>query len=118
MRLKDKDGIWRNEPKEVVGLVKLHFRVLYKGPPTRDFEDVISLVDNVISPERNANLVKEISRDEVKNAVFQLGPLKVPGSDGFPGLFYQNYWDIVGDDVFNAIQSFFNDGMMLKEVKD
>lgn len=57
------------------------------------------------STECNANLVKEISREEVQNDVFQMGALKAPGSDGFPGLFYQTYRDTVGDDVFNAVRS-------------
>lgn len=44
------------------------------------------------------------------------GSLKAPGSDGFPRLFYQSYWDIVGDEVFNAAQNFFNGGVLLKEM--
>ncbi|KAF7148704.1 hypothetical protein RHSIM_Rhsim03G0167500 [Rhododendron simsii] len=116
MRLKDRDGVWRKGNKEIAGLVKLHFKELYQGPPARDFAEVISLVDSVVSTECNANLVKEISREEVKNVVLQMGALKAPGSNGFPGLFYQTYWDTIGDDVFNAIRSFFQDGVMPAEM--
>lgn len=42
--------------------------------------------------------------------------LKAPGSDGFPGLFYQNYWDIVGVDVVKAVQNFFQEGAFLREI--
>ncbi|KAF7153549.1 hypothetical protein RHSIM_Rhsim01G0014300 [Rhododendron simsii] len=45
-----------------------------------------------------------------------MGALKAPGSDGFPGLFYQSYWDIVGEDVFGAVSNFFQDGHLLKEM--
>lgn len=48
MQLKDKDGMWRNGNKEIAGLVKLHFKEMYKGPPARHFADVISLVDPVV----------------------------------------------------------------------
>lgn len=68
---------------------------------------MLSLVDKVITPEINASLTAPICREEVRVAVFQQGPLKAPGSDGYPGIFYQKYWDIVGDDVFEAVRDFF-----------
>lgn len=116
MRLKDSNGVWRSEQKDISGIIKLHFQEVYTGPPSRDFEDIISLVDQVISPEWNAQLTKAITREEVQLAAFQLGPLKAPGSDGFPGIFYQSYWEIVGEDVFKAIHDFFQEGVLLKEV--
>ncbi|KAG5535869.1 hypothetical protein RHGRI_023591 [Rhododendron griersonianum] len=45
MRLKDKGGSWKSEPKDIAGIIKLHFQDLYEGPPVRDFGDVISLID-------------------------------------------------------------------------
>ncbi|KAF7151216.1 hypothetical protein RHSIM_Rhsim02G0177800 [Rhododendron simsii] len=115
IRLKDKGGTWRSEPKEIAGIIRSHFKDLYKGPLTRDFDDIISLIDNVISLECNASLVKKISQEEIKTAAFQMGALKAPGSAEFPGLFYQTYWDVVGDDVVNIVQNFFQEGVMLKE---
>lgn len=49
--------------------------------------------------------------------MFQLGPLKTPGPDGFNGLFFfnQKLWDTVGNDVDTAVKGFFNDGILLKE---
>ena len=35
--------------------------------------------------------------DEVKIAAFQIGPFKAPRIDGKLGIFYQHYWNIVGD---------------------
>lgn len=64
----------------------------------------------------NDALTKPVSRNEVKVATFQMGSLKAPGSDGFPGLFYQKYWHIVGEDVFNAAKNFFDEGYLLKEM--
>ncbi|KAH7836970.1 hypothetical protein Vadar_007995 [Vaccinium darrowii] len=116
VRLKDNIGVWKDKPKEVAGIIKDYFQNLYKEPSRRDFEDIISLIDPSISASCNANLVRSISMEEVQSAIFQLGALKAPGSDGFPGLFYQNYWEIVGTDVFKAIQNFFHDGILLTEV--
>ncbi|KAF7151544.1 hypothetical protein RHSIM_Rhsim02G0152800 [Rhododendron simsii] len=57
MWLKDKGGNWKSEPKEIAEIIKLHFQDLYEGPPVRDFMDVISLIDPLISPQCNARLM-------------------------------------------------------------
>lgn len=116
VRLKDNDGVWHSENKEIAGIIKNHFQSLYDTPPARDFGDLLSLIEPIITPEMNARLVKEVSREEVRATVFEMGPLKAPGSDGFPGLFYQTYWDVVGEVVFKAVQNFFQNGVLLREV--
>ena len=42
--------------------------------------------------------------NEIKNVIFSMKPMKAPGSDGLQALFFQNYWDIVGDSVHNLIK--------------
>ena len=37
----------------------------------------------------------------------QMAPLKAPSLDGMPPLFYQNYWQLVGNDVTQSILNFF-----------
>lgn len=73
-------------------------------------------MDPVVTEEVNDALTKSVSREEVQKAVFQMGALKAPGSDGFPGIFYQKYWDVVGEDVFTAVNEFFQNGHILKEI--
>lgn len=73
-------------------------------------------MDPVASNEVNDALTKPILMEEVRKAVFQMGPLKAPGSDGFPGLFYQKYWEVIGDDVFTAVKEFFQNGHILREM--
>lgn len=116
VRLKDNGGIWRTNPKEITSIVRSYFLELHKEPPPRDIADVISLIDPSISVECNRSLVRDITLEEVRAAAFQMGALKAPGSDGFPGLFYQCYWDVVGEDVYRAVQTFFQDGTLLQEL--
>jgi hypothetical protein len=46
------------------------------------------------------------SHSEIKAAVFALNKDSAPGPDGFGAFFYQHYWDIVKDDVINAVLEF------------
>lgn len=37
-----------------------------------------------------------------------MSPLKSPDSDGFPIIFYQKFWDIIGPNVISSVLEFFN----------
>ncbi|KAF5460460.1 hypothetical protein F2P56_020324 [Juglans regia] len=56
----------------------------------------------------NNLLSKVFTASEVKTALFQMKPLGSPGPDGFPAVFYQNHWDIVGVDVTRAVLEILN----------
>lgn len=47
-----------------------------------------------------------MSLDEVKRAVFHLDPRSAPGSDGFSGSFYQSCWNVIADDLLQAVREF------------
>jgi hypothetical protein len=52
------------------------------------------------------------SYDEIKSAVFSLNNDSAPGPDGFGACFFQTYWDIVKQDVINAVLQFFMSGWL------
>ncbi|KAL0001321.1 hypothetical protein SO802_015102 [Lithocarpus litseifolius] len=41
-----------------------------------------------------------------------MAPLKAPGPDGIPPLFYQNFWSLVGSDVTTSILHYLNTGSL------
>ena len=45
---------------------------------------------------------------EVQTELKQMAPLKAPGLNGMPPIYYQNYWNLVGEDVTNTILSYLN----------
>ncbi|XP_026459853.1 uncharacterized protein LOC113360569 [Papaver somniferum] len=44
------------------------------------------------------------SDEEIKNIVFNMDPESSPGPDGFSGCFYRSCWQIIHEDVVQAIQ--------------
>lgn len=62
-----------------------------------------------------AHLEEPFSSKEIKLALFSVKPLRSPGPDGIPLVFYQKKWDIVGEEVCQATKNFLGGGHMLKE---
>ncbi|KAI9089132.1 hypothetical protein K1719_029411 [Acacia pycnantha] len=49
------------------------------------------------------SLDKSVTIDEVKQAFFEMKPLKSPGIDGIHALFYQSQWHLVGPSIFDFV---------------
>jgi hypothetical protein len=54
----------------------------------------------------NEDLCKPYTDEEIGAALFQMGPTKAPGPDGFPALFYQTHWDFFMEEICNAVRDF------------
>lgn len=61
-------------------------------------------------------LQQPFSGADVKEALNQMHPLKAPGPDGFPALFCQKYWNLVGPDVTTKVLAIYNNGVDLGKV--
>lgn len=68
----------------------------------------------IIDQRMNEILEKHTSKEEIKNAIFMMNKDKAARSNGFTIVFYQQNWDIVGEDVTEAMMEFFKKGSLLK----
>ncbi|KAK2378521.1 hypothetical protein QL285_066416 [Trifolium repens] len=63
-----------------------------------------------LSGEEVSDLTKQVTKEEVLRALNQMHPFKSPGPDGFQGVFFRQYWHIIGDDIYTLINQAFNTG--------
>ena len=70
----------------------------------------------VVTEEMNEELSREFTPGEVAVALKQMAPLKAPGLDGLPPLFYHKYWYLIRDEVTKAILTCLNTGKILKAI--
>ena len=75
-------------------------------------EPLLNLVGSKITAEMNFALCKPFTDEEISDALFQIGPLKAPGPDGFPTRFFQRNWELLRDEVIGAVREFFTSGVM------
>ena len=64
----------------------------------------------------NAKLIEMYTAEEVIAAIKEMAPLKAPGPDGMPPLFFQTYWPDIGTDITEAVLSSLNSGSLLKSI--
>jgi len=60
----------------------------------------------------NDMLFEPFMDEEISIALFQIGPLKAPGPDGFAARFFQRNWEVLRDEVIGAVRNFFEVGVM------
>ena len=78
--------------------------------------DSLEKIPCMVTDLMNAELVKEFTELEVKEALNQMAPLKAPSPDGMPPLFYQHFWLIMQHDVTSAILLWLNLGILPKPI--
>jgi len=74
---------------------------------------VEEFIPNLIDEPVNALLTKIPTREEIKHEVFDLNKDGALDPDGFGACFYQTYWEIIQNDVVNAVLEFFTIEWML-----
>uniref|UniRef100_A0A8I6X7Y2 Reverse transcriptase domain-containing protein n=1 Tax=Hordeum vulgare subsp. vulgare TaxID=112509 RepID=A0A8I6X7Y2_HORVV len=95
-----------------------YFKEVYTKDPTLTPEVVLEAIDSKVSEQMNAMLCAPFTEEEVSNALFQIGPLKAPGTDGFPARFYQRNWAALKTEITAAVMEFFASGSMPEGVND
>ncbi|GKV39420.1 hypothetical protein SLEP1_g47185 [Rubroshorea leprosula] len=115
-QLKDDQGTLLEGIDSLLDHAYSHFQQAYDSPETCSFTQIEGLIKSLVTTEMNEDLCRVVSDEEIRATVFQMGALKAPGVDGFPGCFYQHHWDLVGNDVCRAVQHFFTTGFMLREM--
>lgn len=81
-------------------------------------EGLLGLFEPVITDDINEELCRTFTDEEISDALFQIGPLKAPGPDGFPPRFFQRNWGILKNDVIRGVRQFFADVCIPDGVND
>ncbi|XP_057779879.1 uncharacterized protein LOC130998477 [Salvia miltiorrhiza] len=93
-----------------VALLEIQQRISQNGEegPCRDDRTMLeAIIDHSVTEEQNANLIRIPEDDEIKASVFGMDASSAPGPDGFSGLFFQNCWHIIKEDICLAVRFFF-----------
>ena len=114
--LRDTDGNWQSKEAAFTKVLVDFYVELFTTSNSQNLENVLEGIQGVFSRDMNSKLITPYKAEEVELAIKEMAPLKAPGPDGMPPLFYQTYWTEVGMDITQAVLSCLNSGSILKSI--
>jgi hypothetical protein len=88
-KLKRPDGTWTCDSAEMEGLATDFFHNLYTYDEAVNPNIITDFLTPCVNDDMNSNLYASFSYKEISDALFQIGPLKALGPNGFPTRFLQ-----------------------------
>lgn len=95
--------------------LKFYEDLLGTHEDTAPLQDLVMEDGPLISDQQAEELTCAFSREDIRNALFDIGNDKSPGPDGYTSYFFKKSWNIVGDDLCRAVLEFFRTGKLLKQ---
>ncbi|GKE98699.1 hypothetical protein Tco_0022050, partial [Tanacetum coccineum] len=103
------DGLWIDEPRLVKHEFLTHFANRFSKPDCNRATLHMNF-SKKLSMTQQSELECEVSKEEIKRAVWDCGTDKAPGPDGFSFGFYRKFWHLIEHDVYKAVMYFFTHG--------
>ncbi|GKA65320.1 RNA-directed DNA polymerase, eukaryota, reverse transcriptase zinc-binding domain protein [Tanacetum coccineum] len=94
-----------------------HFKdLLGKSQHVQALSNMENYVQAKLTEEEALDMIKMVTDDEIKTALFDIDSSKAVGPDGFTSCFFKKAWSYIGKDICLAIKDFFQNGKMLGEI--
>ena len=110
--IRDGNGTWQSNQDEIGHVMESYYKELFSTSSPNLEADSLEKIPCMVTDEMNAELMKKFTELEVKEALNQMAPVKAPGPDGMPQLFYQHFWLTMQHDVTLAILLWLNSGIL------
>lgn len=110
-KTRDQHGNWIHGRKLLAETIRNYFMGLFASESTSKIDEFCSCIQGKLNQASKEELTVPFTHMEVKEALNQMHWLKAPGPDGFPALFFQRYWNLVGEDVVQKVLSILNEGV-------
>nr|GEV62489.1 hypothetical protein [Tanacetum cinerariifolium] len=90
----------------VPGVFVSHYESFLGTNMACDDLNTTGLFNKKVYVASNANMIRLVTNDEIKRAMFDIGDDKASGPDGYMSAFFKKGWDVVGHDVCTVIRDF------------
>ncbi|KAL2903621.1 LINE-1 reverse transcriptase-like protein [Bienertia sinuspersici] len=116
--IRNVNGELQDNPSSVAGAFLEYYESLLgiKDIGRQQVQQAIVDLGPMVHIDQQSRVVSIPTHEEVRKAMCSIKGDKAPGPDGFWSYFYQDNWDLVGEDVSEAVCSFFKTGKLLKEL--
>ncbi|MCI20715.1 ribonuclease H protein, partial [Trifolium medium] len=95
-----------------------YFTEMFTSSDPLEVDKTCEVVAGKLNDDQVRWFSQPFAREEVEEAILQMHPLKAPGPDGLPTLFYQKYWKIVGTEVCMRVLDILNNSTSPESVNN
>lgn len=106
--VRDELDVWQDHPNRIASTILRYYENLFSTSTTASYTTHLEHIPHLIFEEMNQVLMGDFLKAEISLASKQMAPLKEPGPNGMPPLFYQHYWRVVDQDVTTFVLSWLN----------
>ena len=89
--IKNSQGQWVEELEEVVAVASDYFDNLFQAGVSDRLEECLDAVPQMVTEDIQETLFGEFTAEEVRAALYQMGPTKALGPDGMNAIFFQKF---------------------------
>ncbi|KAL0427612.1 UNVERIFIED_CONTAM: hypothetical protein Slati_2936000 [Sesamum latifolium] len=101
------DGQQLTAESEIKESGVLFFSKLFKADsPPHGLERIGEHIPTIVTSEMGTALCRPVTTKEVKSVVFGMDIHRTVGLNGFNAFFYQHYWNVIQNDVVEAVEDF------------
>ncbi|CAL1353160.1 unnamed protein product [Linum trigynum] len=102
-KLISEDGrVWLGQ-NEVSDCLVDYYSHMFESQGDEGRDTITSTIPRRVTSEMNDWLRRPFTVEEIEDALRHMGPLKAPGEDGFPAIFYKRNWDVIKEQVTEEI---------------
>ena len=87
----DERGRWLDDEAKVGDIAIDYFEKLFTSSSPEDFSDILSAIQPKVTTTMNEELTRTFTAQEIKVALKQMYPLKTPGPNSMPPIFFQHF---------------------------
>ncbi|KAA3474875.1 reverse transcriptase [Gossypium australe] len=108
LAMEDENGRQLSSTEDILRIASDYFGNLFTASDMGLDDHLFGPVEEKVNESMNDKLIKQFTADEITNAVKMMSPLHAPGVDGFPAIFFQRYWHIIGPEISSYCLSILN----------
>ncbi|XP_074318598.1 uncharacterized protein LOC141655416 [Silene latifolia] len=117
LAIKDVDGVEHDDPQHIQeAFLKYYKSLLGESVSTTKVNVKIIRKGATCNAAHCSVLLKPITDEEIKAAIFSILEYKTSGPDGYSSAFYKDSWSIIGDEVCQAVKDVFRSGKLFRQL--